>query len=145
MPALDDEMEERLAHELAKGQAQGTAYVSAGYSAKNNNVASVNCNRLLKKKPAISERATELKQIARTSAFENTFKGDVETLAKMYLEDRKLARELGQPSAAISAISGLVKLYGLGGENVKVSGAVTLNISKEARDAIIDAALQADA
>jgi phage terminase small subunit len=122
VPALDDDREEALAQELAKGIAQGTAYVTAGYSAKNNNVASVNCNRLLKKAKYITERADELRAIARDQMLTEEFKADLEGLTKAYLEDRVLARQLGQPSAAVSALNSIAKMRGLMSDTVKHVG-----------------------
>lgn len=117
MPALDDDREEALAQELAKGVAQGPAYITAGYSAKNNNVASVNCNRLLKKAKHITERTDELRAIARDTIKTDEFKGDVESMTRLLLDDRAFARTCGQSGAAVSASSALMKLYKLGGEN----------------------------
>lgn len=37
----------------------------------------------------------------------------VERVAQMLLDDRQMARELGQPSAAVTAAMGVAKLYGL--------------------------------
>jgi len=119
MPALDDDREEALAQELAKGVAQGPAYITAGYSAKNNNVASVNCNRLLKKRPEISQRVGELKTLARTEVLEGEFKADVSTLTRMLLEDRNFATEVRSASARTSATMGLMKLHGMGAETVR--------------------------
>ena len=119
MPALDDDREELLAQELAKGVAQGLAYINAGYSAGNNNVASVQCNKLLKKKPEIRERAAELKVVARTQMYEADFTADVAGLTKAYLQDRADAKVAGQHSAAISALNGIAKLHGLGSETVR--------------------------
>lgn len=121
MPALDDDREEALAQELAKGAAQGTAYITAGYPAKNNNVASVNCNRLLKKSPAISARAEELRQLARTEAANATFIVDRDSLTKLLMEDRIQAKQLGQVSAAVSAIKEVRALHGIGSENLSVT------------------------
>jgi phage terminase small subunit len=45
----------------------------------------------------------------------------VDNLTQMLLEDRKLARDLGQPSAAISAVRELGKLHGLMIDKVAVS------------------------
>ena len=119
MPALEDDREEKLAQELAKGVAQGPAYVTAGYSAKNNNVASVNCNRLLKRRPEISQRVGELKTLARTEVLETEFKADVSTLTRMLLEDRNFATEVRSASARTTATMGLMKLHGLGAETVR--------------------------
>lgn len=122
MPALDDDREEALAQELAKGFAQGAAYITAGYAAKNNNVASVNCNRLLKKAKYISERADELRAIARDQVLTEEFKADIHGLTKAYLEDRLLARTLGQVSPAIAALNGIAKMHGLLNDTVKHVG-----------------------
>jgi hypothetical protein len=119
MPALDDDREEALAQELAKGIAQGPAYVNAGYSAGNNNVASVQCNKLLKKKPEIRERAAELKSLARTEAYNAAFVVNLDTMTALYMEDRAHAKALGQVGAAISALGGVAKLHGLGSETVR--------------------------
>jgi hypothetical protein len=118
MPALDDDQEEALAHELAKGFPQAVAWTNAGYPSKNSNVASVQCNRLLKKKPAINDRVAELVQIARTEIKTEEFKGDVESMTRLLIEDRNFARQKSQPGAAVSASSALMKLYKLGGENI---------------------------
>lgn len=119
MPALDDDREELLAQELAKGATQALAWVNAGYSAKNSNVAAVNCNKLLKKKAEIRQRVDELRAMLRNNELETKFAGDVDSLTSMYLEDRKLAREMGQVSASISALNGIAKLHGLGSESVR--------------------------
>lgn len=119
MPALDDDREELLAQELAKGHKQAVAYTNAGFPAKNSNVASVQCNRLLKKKPEITERVAELKALARTTALEDGFTADMAGLTKAYLEDRAQAKTLGQVSAAIAALNGIAKLHGLGSETVR--------------------------
>lgn len=118
MAALSDDREEKLAQEIAKGATQGAAWISAGYSAKNNNVASVECNKLLKKKPEIRERVEELRAIARDEVKVAEFKGDVESMTKLLLEDRQFAQQQGQAGAAVSASATLMKLYKLGGENV---------------------------
>jgi len=119
MPALEDDREEALAHELAKGASQAAAYISAGFSAKNNNVAAVNCNRLLKKSPAISQRVGELKALARTEAFDGEFVADVSTLTRMLLEDRNFATEMRSASARTTATLGIAKLHGIGSETIR--------------------------
>jgi len=48
----------------------------------------------------------------------------IETITKMLLEDRKLARELETPAAAVSASMGLAKLHGLVVDKSQLSGAV---------------------
>jgi hypothetical protein len=119
MPALDDDREEKLAQELAKGATQAVAWVNAGYSAKNSRVAASAANRLLKQKPVINERIGELKAVARTRIYEDEFTADVAGLTKAYLQDRADAKVAGQHSAAISALNGIAKLHGLGSETVR--------------------------
>jgi hypothetical protein len=116
VPALEDDREELLAQELAKGGSQAVAYVNAGYSAKNSRVAASAANRLLKQRAYINDRATELKALARTQVLEGEFKADVTGLTRAYLEDRAQAKSLGQVSASIAALNGIVKLHGLGAE-----------------------------
>ena len=120
MPALDDDREEALAQELAKGRSQAVAYVNAGYPAKNSRVAASAANRLLKNKPEINDRVEELYAIARDAVKTAEFMGDLESMAKLLMEDRQFARECKQAGAAVSASSALMKLYKLGGENIIV-------------------------
>jgi len=129
MGALVDPKHETLAQELGKGSTQAAAYLAAGYSGKNNNVASVQCNKLLKKHPEISARVNELKQIARDQIATSDFMGDIETFTRMYLEDRLFAQQCNQPGAAVSATNGLLKLYGLGEETVRHKGGIENKIS----------------
>lgn len=119
MPALDDDREELLAQEIAKGASQAVAYVNAGYSAKNSRVASSACNRLLKNRPEINERVGELRQLARTAAWNAEFVINIDSLTRLLMEDREQAKQLGQVSAAVSAIKEVRSLHGLGSENVR--------------------------
>jgi hypothetical protein len=122
MPALSDDREEALAQELAKGGTQAVAYVNAGYSAKNSRVASSACNRLLKKKPEVNDRIKELQVQARDAVKTGEFNGSLEELARMFLQDRMFAQQVGQAGASVSATSGLMKLFGHGQENHKHGG-----------------------
>lgn len=122
MPALKDDKHEALAQELAKGNSQAVAYINAGFSAKNSRVAASACNRLLKNKPEINARVAELQEIARDQVTTEDFKGDIETLTRMYLEDRLFAKQCGQPGAAVSATNGLAKLYGQHSETLNIKG-----------------------
>ncbi len=119
MPALPDDREEQLAQELAKGASQAVAYVNAGFPAKNSRVAASASNRLLKQKPEINERATELRSLARTDAYNAAFVVNLDTMTALYMEDRAHAKALGQVGAAISALGGVAKLHGLGSETVR--------------------------
>lgn len=122
MPALDEDKHEMLAQELAKGHKQAAAWVNAGFSAKNSNVAAASCNRLLKKHPEINERVGELKSLSRTAEWNAEFIVNQDTLTKLLMEDRAQAKQLGQASAAISALREIRTLHGLGSENVKHGG-----------------------
>ena len=119
MPALEDDREEALAQEMAKGLSQAVAYVNAGFSAKNSRVAASACNRLLKNRTYINERVGELKALARTQVYEEEFTADIAGMTKAYLQDRKDAKVAGQFGAAITALNGIAKLHGLGSETVK--------------------------
>lgn len=119
MPALDDDREEKLAQELAKGCSQAVAWINAGFSAKNSKVAASACNRLLKNQPSINERSTELKSLARTDEYNAAFVVNLDSMTALYMEDRAQAKALGQVGAAISALAGVAKLHGLGSETVR--------------------------
>jgi len=138
MPALDDDREELLAQEIAKGASQAVAYLNAGYPAKDNKVAAAACSRLLRKRPLINERVTELKAMLRTSELNEKFKGEVDELTALFFEDRNLARQLGQPSAAISALNSIAKLHGRMSDTVKHQGDPEKPIVHEIRRTIID-------
>jgi len=47
------------------------------------------------------------------AAIREKFEINIDVITEMYLQDRKLAHELGNPSAAVSATTGLARLYGL--------------------------------
>lgn len=75
-----------------------------------------------KMKPAsINRRAKELLDNSKITArvaklqAEHRKKHDItiERVTEMYMEDRQIAIELGVPSAAVSATTGLARLYGL--------------------------------
>lgn len=139
MPVLADAREERFAQGLLKGLSQGSAFISAGFAAKTQASAAVQANVMLKKRPHINARLNELKSEALRIILETEFKGDIQELARMFLEDRVDARAAGQYAAAISAVNGLVKLFNRGGETVNVTV-----LTKDQRDAAVAAALNAD-
>jgi len=47
------------------------------------------------------------------AALQRKFEINVDVITEMYLADRELAHQLGNPSAAVSATTGLARLYGL--------------------------------
>lgn len=119
MPALDDDREEQLAQLIAQGASQAVAYVNVGYSAKNSKVAASSVSRLLKTRTYINERIGELKQLARTDKYNAEFVINLDSMTKMLMEDRAQAKQLGQVSAAVSALKEVRSLHGLGSETVK--------------------------
>ena len=102
MPVLKNSKHELFAQELAKGKTAREAYVNAGYEFN-----SGNCIRL-KGNESIQARIQELQSRASTSV-----NITVSSLTEMYLEDRKLAKELGQTAAAKGCLDSLAKLHGL--------------------------------
>ena len=130
MSALENGKYEKLAQELGKGLPQADAFLNAGFSCKNRNSAAAQCNKLLKKHPEINARADELKMIARNEITIDDFKGDIETLTRMYLQDRMFAQQCGQPGAAVSATNGLAKLFGQGAENINSNVSGRLDVAQ---------------
>lgn len=99
---LKNSRHERFAQELAKGQSATSAYVAAGYQ-EDRGAAS-----RLSAKINIQARATELRAKAAEKAVIT-----VADIASQLDEDRKFARELKQPAAAVSATMGKAKVLGL--------------------------------
>jgi hypothetical protein len=116
LAALEDDREESLAQELAKNLPQPVAYINAGYPAKDSKVAAAACSRMLRKRPYINARADELRAMLRDDVKYAEFKGDMESMTKLLIEDRQFARDCKQPGAAVSASSALAKLHRLGGD-----------------------------
>ena len=102
MPTLSNAKHEYFAQELAKGKTADEAYQLAGYKANRGNAAT------LKAKQNISDRVAEIMERKAVRA-----EVTVSVLSDMLFEDRKLARDLGQPAAAVSAVEKLAKLHGL--------------------------------
>lgn len=101
MPVLPNAKHERYAQELAKGKSQSEAYVNAGYKPDSGAASRLSGNVSVQGRVAeLQERSAKKVEIT------------VDTLRDMLLEDRTLARELGQSAAAVSAVDKLGKLYG---------------------------------
>lgn len=101
MPVLSNPKHERFVQELAKGKSQTEAYEAAGYKPDRGAASRLSTN------VSVQARLTELQERRAVKA-EIT----VDSLKDMFLEDRKLARELGQSAAAVSAVDKLARLYG---------------------------------
>lgn len=114
MPTLTNPKHERFVQALAKGDTADEAYVSAGYTENRANAARLKANE------HIAARLAELLERA-ASRVEVT----VDTIAAQLDEDRQLARDLKQPSAAVAATMGKAKLFGLITD--KVQGRFSMN------------------
>ena len=105
MPVLKNARHELFAQELAKGQTQEQAYKSAGYRGNRHHA-----SRLVTK-DHIRERVAELQSRNVTKADEIT---EITTarLLEMTEAARLKAMQLGQPAAAVTAITAIAKLSG---------------------------------
>ena len=112
MPTLSDERHERFAQGVVRGLPRGQSYLDAGFHAKNLESAAVQASKLVKKHPEITDRIDELHTEARTIILNAEFKGSIEELARLLLEDREFARQQKQAGAAVSASSALMRLFG---------------------------------
>jgi phage terminase small subunit len=102
MPAISNAKHEYFAQELAKGKTADEAYQLAGYKANRHNASRLKTNEtILGRVAEIMERKAVRAEVT------------VSVLSDMLFEDRKLARDLGQPAAAVSAVEKLAKLHGL--------------------------------
>lgn len=102
MAPLTNPRWERFAQALAKGKTATDAYAEAGFAPNRQNAARLTTNDDVKARLAeLQNRAAAKTEIT------------VAKLTDMYLDDRRQAKELGQPSAAISAVTALGKLHGL--------------------------------
>ena len=102
MPALRNPRWEHFAQELAKGKPASEAYVLAGYKTNDGN-----CIRL-KGTERVIARVQEL--LGRSAARAEV---TVVSILSELEEARKQAVEIGQPSAAVSAIVAKAKVAGL--------------------------------
>lgn len=115
MPVLKNAKHELFAQALAKGKTQREAYIGAGYKYDE-----ANAGRLTKN-DGVAARVAELQgKVAAKVAV------TVESLAAELEEARTAAVKSGQNSAAVQATLGKAKLFGLGVENRKVSGTMTV-------------------
>jgi hypothetical protein len=102
MPVLLNPKHERFAQELAKGKTQVESYAQAGYKPHDGNSFRLSGNeRIIARVNEILGRAAKKVEVT------------VDYLYGLLVEDRDLARELGQTSAAVSAVNSIGKLYGL--------------------------------
>jgi phage terminase small subunit len=102
MSILENPKWELFAQALAKGETADQAYVTAGYKENRGNAAR------LKAKQNILNRVAEIleKAAVRTEI-------TVQSLTEMYLDDRRMARALGQMGVSKGAADSIAKLHGL--------------------------------
>lgn len=105
MGLLDNPKYELLAQEMAKGSSKEDAYIKAGYATKG---ARANMSAVLRAHPEIEERVKELQERAALRA-----EISIADVQEMLMEDRKMARDLKQVSAAIRAAELLGKQCGM--------------------------------
>jgi hypothetical protein len=116
MAALTNPRYEAFAHAIVQGLGQGTsqgsAYVAAGYQAKDagkrGGSAEAAASRLLNKVKPILQRVIEIQDQARAKA-----KVTIETIANELDEARGVAKANDQASAMVAATATKAKLYGL--------------------------------
>lgn len=102
MPVLTNPKHERFAQGLAKGKTADEAYVLAGYKENRGNAATLKANQ------SILDRVAEL-QNAGSMRVEIT----IASLLQEAGEIQQAAKEAGQHSAAVAALTAKAKLAGL--------------------------------
>ena len=115
MAALKNSRHELFAQALVEGKTADQAFVDAGYK-KNR----CNASRL-KSNENIIKRVAELQ-----AHHQRRHDVTVDSLTKEFEDARKLAMDIEQPSAAISATSGKARLYGFD----KGEGSVAISIQQ---------------
>lgn len=115
MPVLKNARHEAFAQGLAKGLTADQAYQDAGFKPHRGNASRLSANE------NIRARVSEIQSKA-VKKVEVT----VESLAVELEEARALAIKESQTSAAVSATMGKAKLFGLGSEHRRLSGAVAI-------------------
>ena len=115
MPALKNAKHELFAQGLFKGLSADDAYEKAGYKPHRGNASTLRANQNVRQRVSELQEKTAKKVIV-----------TVESLTTELEEARGIAITEKQPSAAVSASMGKAKLFGLGVENKRVSGALTV-------------------
>lgn len=130
---LDNARHELFAQSVARGVPQNDAYVQAGFESESDEAISANASRLAAK-PDVAERIAEL--LARAAKRADLKAADV---MQMLMDDRALARQLGQPSAAIRGAELLGKQIGMFTEKKEIRVGSLDNLTIDQLDEIIAA------
>jgi phage terminase small subunit len=107
MSALANLRHERFARAFIKTNVAARAYLKAGYTANTRNALDASSSRLL----GHAKVQSRIKELRRQMAARNRV--TVDSLLQDLADDRALARDLGQPGAAIQATQLSAKLVGL--------------------------------
>jgi hypothetical protein len=107
MPALSNVRHERFVLAVIRTGVAARAYLEAGYAPVTRNALDVSACQLLRR-PKVQAR---IKELRKQMAARNRISLDV--LLDDLAADRVLARELGQPAAAITATMNQARLVGL--------------------------------
>lgn len=109
--------QEAFAKALTEGCSASEAYRRA-YNAENMSQRSVEVEASkLSNHPEVTLRLVELQERA-----QKRHDITIDTLTEMLKADRDLARDIEQPSAAVSAVMGLAKIHGLILDKAQISG-----------------------
>lgn len=111
MPILENSRHEIFAQELAKGATADEAYQLAGYSENRGNATRLKANE------SVLKRVAELKEAAAVRA-----RKSMDDILEQLDDDRKFAREMEAPSAAIQATMGQAKLLGYDKQLIEHTG-----------------------
>jgi hypothetical protein len=123
-----------FAFRLAKGENHIDAYIAAfGFVGNEVTRQSFSASsKRIQKRPRVADKIIDLKRKASAIAEE-----DMAKLVDELNEDRKLARALGQPAAAISAVKAKANLLGLEQSNT-VHNTVNLNLTDDQKKQLLD-------
>ena len=117
------EQQERFCRLIVEGKSQREAYLGAGYNPSNDNATDAAASRLLSS-VKVQTRLTELRAPA-TRRMQIT----LESITEMLREDRELARQNNQASAAVSASMGIAKLHGFAPDKVEIEDKTVYAVS----------------
>lgn len=132
-PNIANARELEFARLVVRGENKVNAYIKAfGYDGTefHRTTFYAHTNRLMKR-PRVATAIYDLQKKVEDLAGE-----DMAQLIKELNEDRKLARDLGQPAAAISAVKVKASLLGL--DNVQPTNNITINLGDEQKKQIIE-------
>jgi hypothetical protein len=133
-PNVPTVTESEFARLVAKGESKVQSYIKAfGYNGTEHSmdVFQVYATRIMSR-PRVGNLVQDIKERAYKLALE-----DVGTLVEQLNEDRKLARDLGQPSAAIAAVKVKASLLGLDQSTTNTTN-IVVNMNDEQKSQILD-------